>query len=134
MRVWVAMFGQVAPSPDISFPHAAMTTPTPTSAPWLKPLTAALKSLDKEQGVRGRRSQHHRGVQHLHPDDMTEVDEVVPRFVSPVWECLAKKISAEESSDGLVDDYVAVGKGEDDYVVGGGGCWLLRSRSQTPRF
>ena len=109
-----------------------MTTPTPASAPWLKPLAAALKSLDKEQDVRGLRPQHN-GV-HLHPDGLAEVDEVVPRFVSPVWECLAKTESGDDSSDDLDDEHVAVGEGEDDYVVGGGGCWLLRSKSQTPRF
>ena len=113
----------MTPSPEISFPHAAMTTPAPSNAPWLQPLTSALKSLDKRQDVAGQDKQQ--AVGRFPP-----CVEVVPRFVSPVWEDLAKDVRV----DGDGDSHIAVDEGEEDYQVGGGGCWLLRSKSKTARF
>ena len=118
---------QVAPSPEISFPHAAMTTPEPSSTPWLQPLTAALKSLDKEQKVTGLAKKQKVGK-------LPAYEEVAPRFVSPVWEDLAKDGRIDANSDSQDYSHVAVDEGEQGYKVGGGGCWLLRSKSKAARF
>ena len=119
-------FEQVAPSPKVSFPHAAMTTPSPASTPWLQRLTSALKTLDMGQKSAGL---HNAQISRLRQQPQPCV-EVFPRCVSPVWENLAKTVVA----DGRDDSLVAIEPGEDDYVVGGGGCWLLRAQSKAPRF
>ena len=129
------MFAQVVPSPEISFPHAAMTIPAPSSTTWLQPLTSALKSLDRRQCVREQRPHKDKKDRRLHHDGMLK--EVVPRFVSPVWECLShrsKLVPVDGDVDAHQGKHMTLEGGEEDYIVGGGGCWLLRSKSKTPRF
>ena len=101
-----------------------MATPAPATTPWLQPLTSALKSLDKKQ----------KDTSLAQKQQMPTYEEVAPRFVSPVWEDLAKDRRVSANSDHQSDSQVAVDESEDDYQVGGGGCWLLRAKSRAARF
>ena len=123
----------MAPSLDVSFPHAAMATPAITNAPWLQSLTSALESLDRGHSVRGERPHNRKQLKHSYLHGLPKGDEVEPRFVCPVWESLSQP--PQDAANGDTQEIsVAVDKGVEDYVVGGGGCWLLRSKSKTTKF
>ena len=106
-----------------------MTTPSPAKTPWLRPLASALTTLEMEQETKTAGSHSAQICRDLRQQTQPGV-EVSPRCVSPVWEKLAKTVAA----DGRDGAQLAVGQGEEDYEVGGGGCWLLRARSSAPRF
>ena len=106
---------QVERNPGIAFPHAAMVTLAAATTPWLRPLASAMSSLG--QLVSGNNDEHREAVKTQqrqarktrtgrgrNEDRRSNVDnttaaahgtEIVPRFVTPVWESCSNPLHGD---------------------------------------